>query len=117
MSVPGEIVSSQPRIRDSGSSRLIGDVPKLEDRTRILDARGRPARTVPRIALDVGRDEQRQAVRTERHVPVSVHRLEVLVFVGVAADGRAGGVPCVAPRMRKSDAAVAAITKKTSRWR
>jgi hypothetical protein len=57
------------------SLRSIGDVPKLEDSTGILDARRRPAGTILRVALDVGCDQQREAVRTNRYITVSIQVL------------------------------------------
>src|ERR1700704_3246188 len=53
-------------------------VSKLEDRTGVLDARGRPSRLVLRIPSDIGRDEQRQAVGAHHHIPVTIHRFEML---------------------------------------
>ena len=67
-------------------------VSKLEDRTGVLDARGRPSRLVLRVPSDIGCDEQRQAVGAHHNIPVTIHRFEMLVLVGLTHDRCAGRV-------------------------
>src|SRR5882724_11260744 len=83
------LTATWPSIAITGSARSICDVPKFEDRAGVLDHRGRPSRLVLRVAPDVGGDEQCQAVRPYRHVPVPIHRLEMRVLVGLADHRRA----------------------------